>query len=140
MALADFSTPYYRTVRQAGMQRDAQLAQNAYSRFLSADRGTRALDDLNRGMTRGLEGLGSNYARRGLRTSGIFNQAQSDYAQQWLRQQQAVQDEMQQAFRQADLNDASAWADYFGADADANEAKWNEILATASQLRTVTGG
>lgn len=140
MALADFGLQGYTVKRQAASNRDAQLAQNAYSRFLSADRGTRSMESLNRGMNKGLEGLGSSYARRGLRTSGIFNQAQSDYASEWLRQQQAIQDQVAQEQRQSMLGDASVWANYASITGDAEAQKWNDILQTAAQIQNVTGG
>lgn len=138
--LADFGLSGYQATRSAALTRDAQLAQNAYTRFLSADRGTRSLEALNRGMTRGLEGLGSSYARRGLRNSGIFNQAQSDYGSEWLRQQQGIQDEVARDLRQADLADASAWMNYDSVTGDANEQKYNQILQTAAQLQSAMGG
>lgn len=140
MTLADFGLQGYTVKRQAAGQRDAQLAQNAYSRFLSADRGTRSLESLNRGMNRGLEGLGSSYARRGLRTSGIFNQAQSDYASEWLRQDQAIRDQVAQEQRQADLADASAWANYGAVSGDAAEQKYQQIIQDAAALKNILGG
>jgi hypothetical protein len=140
MTLADFGVQYNQRRRSAGYQRDARLAQNSYSRFLAQDRGARSLEQLNRGMNRGMENLGSGFGRRGLRNSGIFAQAQSDYGSEWTRQQQQINDQVQQALRQADLSDASAWADYSMSDADMDEAKYNEILATAAQLQPLMGG
>lgn len=140
MTLADFGLSGYQATRSAALTRDAQLAQNAYTRYLSADRGTRSLESLNRGMTKGLEGLGSSYARRGLRTSGIFGQAQSDYASEWMRQEQQIRDEMAQALRQASLSDASAWMNYDSVTGDVNEQKYNQILQDAAALRSALGG
>lgn len=140
MALADFGLQGYTVKRQAATNRDAQLAQNAYSRFLSADRGTRSLESLNRGMNKGLEGFGSSYGRRGLRTSGIFNQAQSDYASEWLRQQQAIQDQVAQEQRQSMLGDASVWANFDAVTGDANEEKYRQILQDAAALKSILGG
>ena len=140
MTLADFGVQYNQRRRAAGYQRDARLAQNAYSRFLAQDRGTRNIEQLNRGMNRGLERLGSGFGQRGLRNSGLFNQAQSDYGSEWTRQLQSINDEVSRSLRQADLDDAGAWADYSMSDADLNEAKYNEILATAAQLQPLMGG
>lgn len=140
MTLADFGLQANRTKRSAALQRDAQLAQNAYSRFLSAQRGTRSLDELNRGMNKGLEGLGSGFGKRGLRNSGIFDRAQADYGSEWLRQQQQINDQVSQDIRQSNLSDASAWMNYDSATGDANEQKYMDILQTAAQLQQVTGG
>lgn len=139
MGLADLGLQGYQSIRGAGLQRDAQLAQNAYSRFLSQDRGTRQLGDLNRGMERGLQGFAS-FGKRGLQNSGIFNQAQSDYAQNWTRQQNAIQNQMLQASRQADLNDANIWMNYDAVTGNASENNYNTILQTAYDLQKATGG
>jgi hypothetical protein len=140
MTLADFGLAGYQATRSAALTRDAQLAQNAYSRFLSADRGTRSLEALNRGMNKNLERFGASFGQRGLRNSGIYQQAQSDYASEWMRQQQQVQDEVAQALRQAQLADASAWMNYDAVTGDVNEQKYNQILQDAAALRTALGG
>lgn len=138
--LADFGLAGYQATRSAALTRDAQLAQNAYTRFLSADRGTRSLEALNRGMNKGLEKFGAGFGQRGLRNSGIYQQAQSDYASEWMRQQQSIQDQVAQEMRQANLNDASAWMNYDSVTGDANEAKYNQILQTAADLQSAMGG
>jgi cell division septum initiation protein DivIVA len=140
MALADFGLQGYTVKRQAASQRDAQLAQNAYSRFLSADRGTRSMEQLNRGMTGGLEKFGAGYGQRGLRNSGVFKQAQSDYTSEWMRQKQAIMDEVARANRQASIADATAWSNYNAVAGDAEMDKWNQILSTAAQLQSIMGG
>jgi hypothetical protein len=138
MGLVDFGLQGYQSNRVAGLQRDAQLAQNAYSRFLSQDRGTRQLSDLNRGMERGLQGFAS-FGKRGLQNSGIFNQAQSDYAQNWTRQQQSITDQMLQAGREADMQDANAWMRYDATTGNNSENNYNTILQTAYDLQKATG-
>jgi hypothetical protein len=138
MGLVDFGLQGYQSNRVAGLQRDAQLAQNAYSRFLSQDRGTRQLADLNRNMERGLQGFAS-FGKRGLQNSGIFNQAQSDYAQNWTRQQQSITDQMLQAGREADMQDANAWMRYDATTGNNSENNYNTILQTAYDLQKATG-
>lgn len=140
MALADFGLQDYRTVRNAGLTRDAQLAQNAYSRFLSQDRGTRSLESLNRGMNQGLQTFASSYGKRGLANSGIFNQAQSDYAQNWMRQQQDIQNQLNNELNQLNLNDAQTWMQYDVASGDSSESRYNQILNTAAGIQRATGG
>jgi hypothetical protein len=143
MALDDYGFGYSQRKRAAAGSRDATLAQNSYSRFLSQQRGTRNLADLDRGMTRGVEKLGASFGRRGLRNSGIFNQAQSDYAQKWLQQKTDIGDELSAALRQADLGDASAVASYEMTAADLEAEKAARIAATAAaldQMRPFMGG
>lgn len=138
--LADFGLEGYQTTRSAALTRDAQLAQNAYTRFLATDRGTRSLEALNRGMNNGFEKFASGFGARGLQNSGIFKQAQSDYASEWMRQQQQIQDETNQALRQAMLSDASTWMNYDSVTGDVNEQKYNQILQDAAALKTALGG
>lgn len=134
MALADFGLAFEQRKRAAAGQRDATLAQNAYSRFLSQQRGTRKIADLDRGMTRGLEKFGASYGRRGLRNSGIFNQAQADYAQSWTQQRQDVNDQLNDVARQLDFGDQGAWGSYYSTEADLEAQKQAQIMATAAQL------
>lgn len=134
MSLVDFTLPYESRKRTAALSRDAQLAQGAYSRFLSQQRGTRNIADLDRSMTRGLERFGSSYGRRGLATSGLFAQAQNDYAQGWAQQKQDLLDQLTQIARQGDLQDQQTWANYNQTVADIEAEKAAQILATASQL------
>lgn len=134
MMLADFGLSYDQQKRSAASKRDALLAQNAYSRFLSTTRGSRQLGEIDRGMTQGLDRFGSAYGKRGLRNSGIYNQAQSDYATNWMQQKQSVNDQLMEVARQLDVGDQSAWADYYGTEADVEAQKNAAILAAAAQL------
>ena len=117
------------------MQRDATLTTNAYSRFLSQKRGARSYADLERGMTRNLEGLASNHAQRGLANSGIYKQAQTNYGQEWMQQRQDITDQVGEQLRQADFGDSQAWSQYQMTDADLAMQKQADILATAAQLQ-----
>jgi hypothetical protein len=140
MALTNMNTGYERKRRSATTARDASLAQNAYSRFLSQQRGARQTVDLNKSMTQGLQGFASGFGRRGLRNSGLFQQAQNDYSQNWLQGQQDVNDQVTQAGRQADFSDANAWNSYYETDADIEAQKAADILAAAAQLKQLLGG
>ena len=132
--LADFGLPYEQKKRSAATQRDALLAQNAYSRFLSTTRGSRQLADIDRSMSRGVEKVGAAYGRRGLRNSGIFNRAQTDYATGWMQQRQSVNEQLAELARQLDLGDQTAWSNYYSTEADAEAEKNAAILAAAAQL------
>lgn len=132
--MSDLGLQYEQRRRNAMTQRDATLAQNSYSRFLSQQRGSRSLSDLDRNMTRGLEGLASGYGRRGLRNSGIFAQAQNDYSSNWLQQRQDVNDSIAADLRAADFADSQAWNQYQATEADLAAEKQAQILSTAALL------
>lgn len=135
MALpTDFGLQFESKKRAAAGQRDATLATNAYSRFLAQDRGSRDLVKLNRGMNQGVEKLSTSFGRRGLAHSGIFNQGQSDYTQNWLTQQNDIQGGIDGAARQAGLADSLANSNYSNSIADIEAQKQAQIAADAAQL------
>jgi hypothetical protein len=131
---ADFGMQYGIQKRNLASNRDTALQQNAYSRFLAQQRGSRSFVDLERNMTRGLEKLGSGYGRRGLRNSGIFGQAQNDYAQNWVQGRNDIQMDMTAALRDADFGDANAWGQYNMGAADVDQMKAAQIMSTAATL------
>jgi cell division septum initiation protein DivIVA len=92
--------------------------------------------DLSRTQELGVGKLGSGYARRGLANSGVFQRAQNDYASNWARQNDQVQQDMLGAMRQYELQDQQAWADYYAQETGAETDKWADILATAAQLQS----
>jgi len=132
---ADFALPYETKLRSAQMTRDATLSQNAYSRFLSQQRGTRNLADLERGMGNGTEQLGSHYASRGLQNSGIAVGGTNDYASKWMQGRQDINDSLMEAMRQYGLSDTNAQATYQSTAADLAYQKQQNILNTAAQLQ-----
>jgi len=121
----------------AGWQRDSTLAQNAYSRFLAQQRGTRELGNIDIGQTRGLEGLGAGMAQRGLTNSGIYQTAQNDYAQGWMGQRQDALDRLYQSLRDTAYSDTNAWASFNNSVADKEAEKAQQILQTAAQLSSL---
>ena len=131
---ADFALPYQAKTRAAAGTRDATLATNAYSRFLAQQRGSRSLVDINKNMTRGMEGLASSYGRRGMGYSGAFSRGQSDYGESWTQQNNDVNDGIAQAMRQADLGDAGAYTQYDSTVADVEAQKAAQIQADAAHL------
>lgn len=135
MAYEDFGLSYEAPRRAAREQRDATMAQNAYSRFLSQQRGTRDFATMERQGSRGLENLGSTLARRGLRNSGIRQQASGDYAQNWMNQRNDLLDALRQQMSQFDLEDASAMSGYNATVGEIELQKQRDILATAAALR-----
>ena len=134
MAYTDIGLAYEPKRRAAAQQRDAIMSQNAFSRFLSQQRGARQLQDLDRSSSRGLEGFGAGYGKRGLRNSGIYRQATSDYAQNWMTQRNDMLDALRQQEAQYSLADAQAGAGYEDTLAEIELAKQRDILATAASL------
>jgi len=119
---------------QAAFNRDATLAQNAYSRFLAQQRGAREIADLDINRTRGLERFASSYGQRGLANSGIYQNAQNDYAKDWMQGRQDSLDRLYQELRAAEFGDAGAWQQFGSNVADTEEEKMQQILQTAAQL------
>lgn len=118
----------------AAFNRDATLAQNAYSRFLAQQRGARDISNIDINMTKGLEGLASGYAHRGLANSGIYGTAQNDYAQNWMQGRQDAMDRLYQELRQASYGDAGAWGTFGNNVADTAEERYQKMLQTAADL------
>jgi microsomal dipeptidase-like Zn-dependent dipeptidase len=135
MAYTDIGLNYEPKRRSAGMQRDASLAMNAFSRLLSQQRGARDLMAIDKSASKGLEGFGAGYGKRGLRNSGIFKGASSDYSQNWMTQRNDQLDALRQQMAQYDLQDAQSNADYGNTEADIELAKQRDILATAASLQ-----
>lgn len=135
MAYEDFGLSYEPQKRAAREQRDATMAQNAYSRFLSQQRGSRDFSSLQRQGSRGLENLGSTLARRGLRNSGIRQQQSGQYAETWMNQQNDMLDALRQQLSQFDLQDAQAMSGYNSTVGEIELQKQRDILATAAALR-----
>jgi hypothetical protein len=84
--------------------------------------------------SRGLEGFGAGYAKRGLRNSGIFRGAASDYSQNWMNQRNDQLDALRQQLAQYDLQDAQSQAGYQNELSDIELAKQRDILSTAASL------
>lgn len=135
MAYTDIGLNYEPQKRNAAQQRDASLAMNAFSRMLSQQRGARDLMATDKAASKGLEGFGAGYGKRGLRNSGIFRNAASDYSQNWTQQRNDQLDALRQQLAQYDLQDAQSQAGYSDTLAEIELAKQRDILATAASLQ-----
>lgn len=129
---ADYSLPdyggYARQRRDTEYQYGREAATNAYSRFLSQQRGERDLSDYRTNFQRQFPSFQSSLARRGVQTpgvkSGVAQQAMQrylgDYSQQYGRQQQDITSGLQQHdLQQANLD---AWRQQSLADIQNQEA------------------
>lgn len=123
-----------RTERSARTQRDATLAQNAYSRFLSQQRGQRDLQSLSERSNKDLGALSAAYSQRGLRNSGIQQQGRNEFATQVSREQQGIQETANQGVMTADLSDQASMAAYEAAVQEAELAKSADIAGLAQEL------
>ena len=135
MAYTDIGLNYEPKRRGAAQQRDASLAMNAFSRLLSQQRGSRDLMATDKAAAKGLEGFGAGYGKRGLRNSGIFRGAASDYSQNWMTQRNDQLDALRQQMAQFSLQDAQANAGYADTEAEIELAKQRDILSTAASLQ-----
>lgn len=135
MAYTDIGLNYEPKRRGAAQQRDASLAMNAFSRMLSQQRGARDLMATDKAASKGLEGFGATYGRRGLSNSGLFRNAASDYSQNWTQQRNDQLDALRQQLAQYDLQDAQSQAGYTDTLAEIELAKQRDILATAASLQ-----
>ena len=134
MTLANLGLEYEPRRRASAQQRDAMLAQNAFSRFLSQKRGTRQISDLDRGMARGVEGVSSSYGRRGLRNSGIMGEGMREYARTWQTNRNDMMQALADKLNELNLSDAQANAGYADTLAEIELQKQRDILATAASL------
>ena len=120
--------------REAAKKRDASLAMNAYSRFLSQQRGNRQAMDIDVAGTKGLGKLASSYAKRGLSNSGIRGAGIGEYGAGWQRQKQDVYQQMAEEQQQYDLEQTAALADYDAIIQQLNREKEQRILQAAAML------
>lgn len=130
----DLSLWYEQQRRPAQQKRDASLAMNSYSRFLSQQRGNRQAMDIDVQGTKGLGKLASSYAQRGLANSGIRSAGTGEYGAGWQRQKQDVLDQMAQDIQGFDLQDAAANAEYDAMIQELNREKERRILEAAVSL------
>lgn len=138
---------YERSKRDVDYKYSNDATTNAYGRFISQQRGSRQLGDLNRSFERSYPGYKAQFGRRGLLggdvKSGTMRNAMSnyvgDYARTYGRGQQDVVQELQQYdLNQNRLND---WRSQSMADIEAQKA--NDIAAAADgilYLRELLGG
>lgn len=116
---------------------------NAYGRFLSQQRGSRGLSDIQTNYQRGLPNVRSGFAQRGLAGPGINSGAMrrsignylSDYALQYGRAQQDAQQEAAQYDRTGAGLDS-----YYQQQLSAiQQQKQTEIANTAAAIEALRG-
>ena len=130
--MADYALPdyggYSRQRRDVEYQYGRDASTNAYSRFLSQQRGSRDLGDYQTNFQRSMPSFQSGLSRRGLTgpsvQSGVARQAMQRYVGDYGQQYGRMQQDMTQGLQQHDLQQANldAWRQSSLADIQNQEA------------------
>lgn len=122
-------------------------ATNAYSRFLSQQRGQRSLGDMSREFGQQMPKFKARFGQRGLSgpgiRSGVMQNSMNNYIGNYTRDYGRMQQDNTQQLQQYDLaqNQSNAWRQQTLADLEA--AKAQQIAAEAQNLeylRQMVGG
>ena len=132
---------YQRQADALNYRFNTDSANNAYGRFLSQQRGSRNLGDLTQNFNRSLPSAYANFGQRGLSGGGVnsgtmkrsMNNYLGDYAQNYMRGQQDLTQELQ-GF---DLNQANLGAGLQYSLADLETQKQNAIARAAQGLEAL---
>jgi hypothetical protein len=129
----------YESQRRAIEQRyGAEGAMQAYSRFLTQQRGQRQQQNLSEQYRKAFPQLMSSYGRRGLAgpnvKSGIARSGLSELAKKQIADYGDLQQGMQQEMRQYDLQSAMREADLYGGFSDLEAQKARQIAEDAQIL------
>lgn len=116
----------------------AKSATNAYSRFLSQQRGDRAIADYSRDFQRGTPKLTAAYGRKGLTgggvQSGVYGRAMQRYVGDYSQSMDRQLADQQGQMRQYDLSEAQLASARDRALSDMETDKAKEIANAASYL------
>lgn len=134
MSYSQLGLSQNRRQRSAATQRDATLAQNAYSRFLSQQRGERALFDLTERADKDLGALSAAYSQRGLRNSGIQQRGRNEFADRTETERRDINEAMEDQARLLGLSDANALRAYNDIVEEDQLDKASEIAQAAQVL------
>lgn len=126
--------------QRSGINQDyaAKSATNAYSRFLSQQRGDRSIADYSRDFQRKLPSVTAAYGRKGLTgpgvTSGVYGRAMQNYVGDYQQQMDRTLADQQTDLRQYDLTEAQLASARDRALSDMETDKAKEIAMAASYL------
>lgn len=149
--MATFSTynpgSYERSKRDIEYDYSTNAANNAYGRFLSQQRGTRTLGDMNRNFGRAYAPYKAQFGQRGLAgagvQSGVQRQAMSNYVGDFQRDYGRTSQDLTAELGQYDLNQSNlnAFRQQSLADLEAEKAQAIANDAAAIEyLRQLVGG
>lgn len=137
MASMDFST--YNNLKTAfKKQRGVGLAQNAYKRFLTTQRGNRNAFNIGQKYEQVVPSTISQFVRRNLAgpnvMSGLYERGLTDVANRKTEEMSANQQELNQTLQQLGFSDAEINAEYQRRMAELEASKNAQIANTAAIL------
>lgn len=122
-------------------QYTSQSATNAYSRFLSQQRGERTIGDYTQDFKRALPGYSAGYGKRGLAgggvQSGVYQNAMRNYVGDYGQNVNRLYADQQSQLNQYDLGQADLTAQRDRAMADLEVDKATQIANAASYLQAL---
>lgn len=130
---------YERQKADIGYKYSSDAATNAYSRFLSQQRGSRQLGDMSRSFGRELPRYTASFGQRGLSgpgiNSGAMRQSMSNYIGDYTRDYGRTQQDITQGLQQYDLGQLNLdeWRRQSLAAIEAQKA--NDIAMAAQNLQ-----
>ena len=116
-----------------------EATQNAYGRFLSQQRGSRQLGDMDRSFRRSFPGFKAGFAQRGMAgpgvNSGVMQQSMSNYMGDYGRDLGRAQQDATQQLQQFDMsqNQLDAWRQQSITGIESQKA--NDIASAAQNLQ-----
>lgn len=129
---------YERQRRGINDEYTSKAATNAYSRFISQQRGERGIADYQRDFRRAIPSYTASYGRRGLTgggvQSGVYQNAMRNYVGDYGQNLNRMYADQQQGLNQFDLQGADLTAQRDRALADMEAEKAREIAMAASYL------
>lgn len=145
--LADLNLAYSQQANAYRQQNAAELARNAYGRFLAQQRGARKQFNLREETERQAPRLVSGYSRRGLTgpnvQSGVYQKALTDFARKNFQQASDIQEEINRDINESMLEESSMRELLNRQLADLETEKQRQISAAAASLtalRPLIGG
>jgi hypothetical protein len=143
-----YNTGYYNSQASDLQYRyNTDKAANSYGRFLSQQRGSRAVGDLSRDFNRSLPSYKSQFGQRGLAgpgvRSGVMRRSMGNYLGDYTTAYQRAQQDATQEAQQYDAANASLDAYYNNSLASLEQQKQDEIANAAraiEMLRPYLGG
>jgi hypothetical protein len=139
---AGYNSGYYaQQASDAQYRANTDLANNAYGRFLSQQRGSRSLGDMSQRFGRQLPGFKSSYTQRGMAgpgiQSGVYNRSLSNYLGDYNRDYSRLQQDTQQEAQNYDLQSAQVNAYLNSSLANIEQSKQNDIANAALMLEAL---
>lgn len=121
-----------------------QSAMNEYARFLSQQRGTRSLAELERGVTREIPTFGRQFGQRGLQArgvrSGLYNRALREFGQEAARQRGYMATDLAEEQRGFGLRETQYRSALEQAMKDLEAEKARQIAADAQSILAMRQG